>query len=423
MSQILIILALILMNGFFSMAEIAIVSSRKSKLEELSRKGNKSAKLVLDLSESPTYFLSTIQVGITLISILLGVFGGSSIANHLSDVFIKWGIPAPYGYELAVILVVLLITFFSIIIGELFPKRIGLANPEKIAMAIARPIVILSQIGHPFVWLLSTCTEYLVRTFRVQKEQESQDPEDEIRALLEEGTEVGTIDEIEQDIVERVFHLGDQRIEALMTNRNDIIWLDIEDTRENNIAKLTGSLHTAYPVCKKEIDDVIGIIYAKDLLISLLNDSTFDIQKSIKPANLFPNDLTVYQVLGKFKETHSHTGFIVDEYGSIEGIVSITDILDGLVGDITQTDQPEVIHRTDGSWLIDGRLAFFEFLHEFEIDTSDFSQAQFQTMGGFMVHKLKMIPKEGDCFEWAGYRFEIIDMDGNRVDKILLSKL
>ena len=223
--------------------------------------------------------------------------------------------------------------------------------------------------------------------------------------------------------MERVFHLGDQRIGALMTNRNDIIWLDIEDPVKKNLTKITSSTHSIYPISEKELDDLLGIIYSKDLLLAVINNPKLELKDHIKPVNIFPSDQNVYQVLEKFKETLIHYGVVVDEYGSVEGVITLNDIMDGLVGDITDMDEPEVIQRSEDSWLIDGKLAFFEFLHEFEIDNDDFTDAQFHTIGGFVIHQLKAIPKTGNTFDWNGYRFEIVDMDGNRIDKIMLTKL
>ncbi|MGE5425010.1 MAG: hemolysin family protein [Syntrophothermus sp.] len=423
MEEILIIFILILLNGLFAMSEIAIVSSRKSRLDELLRKGRKKAKLVIALSEKPNRFLSTVQVGITLISILIGVFGGRDFAMMLAPKLGWLGFSVVFTERLSLVIVVMIITFFSIIIGELLPKRIGLTNPERIAMAIAPAMIFLSKLAAPFVWLLSVITDFLMNFFNVRKRSESQVTEEEIKALLEEGTEGGAIQEIEQDIVERVFHLGDQRIGALMTTRGNIIWLDSNDTNEQNLQIIKDNTHSVYPLCEDELDNILGIVYAKDLLIAMLKEPDLDLKKYIKPVNYLPSDQKAYEVLEKFKASKIHYAFVVDEFGSIEGMVTINDILDGLVGDITDTDEPEIIQREDGSWLIDGQLAFFEFIHEFEIENYDYSQDQFHSLGGFAIHELKSIPRAGDSFSWNGYHFEIMDMDGNRVDKILLTKL
>lgn len=423
LEQIVVIFALIFINGLFAMSEIAIVSSRKSRLEELLRKGNKKAQLVLGLSEAPNRFLSTVQVGITLIAIMIGVFSRGSLSGELGNALHNLGLGPQFAQRLAIIVVVLIITFFSIIIGELVPKRIGLSNPEHIAMMVAKTMVGLSRVMSPFVWLLSVSTDFIVRLFNIKTKSDAQVTENEIKALLEEGTEVGTIQEIEQDIVERVFHLGDQRIGALMTTRNDIIWMNIEDPVSENLKKITDNPHSIYPVSDRELDHVLGIIYSKDLLLATIKNPDLDLQDHVKPVNLLPSDQNVYQALEKFKQSRIHYGIVVDEYGSVEGVITLNDIMDGLVGDITDMEEPEVIRRSENSWLIDGKLAFFEFLHEFEIDNEDFTDAKFHTIGGFVIHMLKEIPATGTTFEWNGYHFEIVDMDGNRIDKILLTKL
>jgi putative hemolysin len=283
-------------------------------------------------------------------------------------------------------------------------------------------MLVLSKILLPFVWLLSAITEFIVNLFGIHKKPDSQVTEEEIKALIEEGTEVGEIQEIEQDIVERVFHLGDQRIGALMTLRNDIAWLNTEDPNEQNVKIITDNTHSVYPLCDKELDHVLGVIYAKDLLIAMLKEPDLDLRKYVKKVNILPSDKKAYQVLEIFKGTRIHCGLVVDEFGSVEGIVTINDILDGLVGDITDMDDPEVIKRSENTWLIDGKLAFFEFIHEFEIENYDFTGVQFNSIAGFLINQLKEIPKTGDSLDWGGYHFEIAKMDSNRIDQILLTK-
>ncbi|MDD5571083.1 MAG: hemolysin family protein [Bacteroidales bacterium] len=421
--EIILVLCLIILNGIFAMSEIAIISSRKSKLEDLMRKGNKKAKAVLSLIETPSKFLSTIQIGITSIAILIGFFGSRELTLNTQNILSNYGMQHPYDHNLAVAIVVICVTFLSIVIGELIPKRIGMTSPEAISLVVVKPIILLLRITAPFVWLLSFSTDFVFNVFGIKKKYKSQVTEGEIKALIEEGTNVGEIQEIEQDIVERVFHLGDQRIAALMTNRADIVWLNVNDTVETTKNKIAANNHSIYPLCNNDIDDVLGIVYSKDLFNALLNEPNLDLKKYVKPASIIPSDHKAYQVLEKFKESKIHFAVVVDEYGAIEGVVTINDILDALVGDITGTDEPEVVRRSDGSWLIDGRMAFFEFIHEFEIENYDYSKIYFHSMGGFVVNQLKAIPKTTDKFDWHGYRFEILDMDGNRVDKILLTKI
>jgi putative hemolysin len=420
---ITIIIVLIIINGVFAMSEIAIVSSRKARLEELLRKGNKAAKTVMNLSETPNKFLSTFQVGITTISILLGVFSGTNISNKLAGFFYNAGIVHPYNSNLAVIITVIIITYLSIVIGELVPKRIGMSNPETISMLVIKPTLLLSKIVSPFVWLLSKSTDFIVSMLKIPKKEESQVTENEIKALIEEGTNTGEIQEIEQDIVERVFHLGDQQIGALMTSRNDIIWLNINESIETNKNKIASFTHSIYPVCENELDNILGIIYVKDLFNAMLIDPSTELKQFIKPVNILPDSQKAYHILEKFKETKIHFAIVVDEFGTAQGVVTINDIMDALVGDITETDEPEIIRRSEVSWLIDGKLAFFEFLHEFDIEAYNYSKDNFNSIGGFVIHQLKTIPAKGDKFQWNDFIFEITDMDGNRVDKILLTKI
>ena len=420
---IFIILALIIINGVFAMSEIAIVSSRKARLEELLRKGNKSAKYVINLSETPNKFLSTVQVGITSIGILLGVFSGSEISTKLAELLFNLGFSHPYNSNVAIILTVIIITYFSIVIGELVPKRIGLNNPEAISLLIIKPMVLMSKIATPFVWLLGGSTDLIVKLLNIKKKEESQVTENEIKALIEEGTNTGEIQEIEQDIVERVFHLGDTRIGALMTNRNDTIWLNINNSYEANKNIIANDTHSIYPIADNDLNNILGIIYVKDLFNTNTNEPLQEIKNYIKPVNIIPESQKAYQVLQKFKDSKIHFGIVVDEYGNTSGIVTLIDILDALVGDITESDEPEIIKRSENSWFIDGKMAFFEFLHEFDIETFDYNKEHFHSIGGFVIHQLNSIPRSGDNFDWQGYHFEIADMDGNRVDKILLTKI
>jgi putative hemolysin len=405
------------------MSEIAVVSSRRTRMEELGKKGNRSAKSVIKLIDNPNRFLSTIQVGITSIGILLGIFSGKDISDSLASVFLQIGISHPHNYNLAIAITVIIITYLTIVIGELVPKRIGMTAPETISLLIVRPMVFLSRIASPFVWLLSKSTDFLVKFLNIRKQEESLVTENEIKAMIEEGTNTGEIQEIEQDIVERVFHLGDQQIGALMTSRNDIIWLDINDSIEINKTKIASVSHSIYPLCKDDLDHVEGIIYVKDLFNAMLKEPETDLKRFVQPVNMLPSTQKAYQVLEKFKQSKIHFGIIVDEFGTTQGIVTINDILDALVGDITETDEPEIIQRTADTWLLDGKLAFFEFLHEFEIENFDYSKENFNSIGGFVIHELRTIPKTGDKFQWNNFIFEIVDMDGHRVDKILLTKL
>lgn len=419
--EVVIIALLIILNGLFSMAEISIVSAKKSRLEELLRKGNKTAREVLHLSEHPNRFLSTVQIGITSIGILTGIFGGSTISQEIRDLLISSGMTAIYASKTAIALVVVVITFFSIVIGELLPKRIGMTNPESIALIAAKPMLIISRFAAPFVWLLSATTNFFIKLFRIRKSEASQVTEDEIKALVEEGTTYGTIQEIEQDLVENVFFIGDLRIEKLMTIRSEVVWLDIDDSLEENIEKIVEHEHSIYPICEESLDNALGVVYTKDLFKQLASGQAINLRDSIREGLFVPDNQKAYQVLEQFKETHNHFGFVINEYGEVEGIITINDILEELVGDFTDSDEPEIITREDGSLLVDGKTLFYEMIKALEIDDYEPIQQEFNTVAGFMLHHFKEIPRAGYKFSWKNFTFEVMDMDGNRIDKILIS--
>lgn len=423
--EILIILFLVVLNGIFSMSEIALVSSRKTKLEILSKNGDKRAQAALDLANSPNRFLSTVQIGITIISLLTGIFSGDSLSGHLKTFLLDLGIPAQYANEAAVTLIVLIIGYLQLVFGELIPKRIGMANPEAIAKVVAEPMNILSKITSPFIWLLTKSTDLVIKILGIQQSENSV-TEEEIKSMIQEGTTGGAIEEIEQEIVQNVFHLGDRKITTLMTSRNEITMLDIDDTVEENIAKIIGVKHSVYPVCKDGIDNIVGLLYIKDLLGKDLSIELQNLESLLKEPLLIPENNHAYQALEKFREERIHVGIIIDEYGSVLGIITLNDIMDALVGDISVDDEFEYdIHeREDGSFLVDASLPFDDFLNHFEIQINNRKEyTGFDTLGGFALNILKEIPDTGDKFEWGDYEFEIIDMDKNRIDKILVMKV
>jgi putative hemolysin len=421
--EIIIILFLVILNGIFSMSEIALVSSRKTKLEILAKNGDSRAAAALNLANSPNRFLSTVQIGITLISILTGIFSGDSLTGGVLQFLINLGIQEKYADNIAVGIVVLIIGFVQLVLGELVPKRIGMSNPETIAKVVAAPMNVLSKITSPFIWLLTKCSDVIFKILGIQA-SDSSVTEEEIKSIIQEGTAGGAIDEIEQEIVQNVFHLGDRRITSLMTNRNDITYLDIEDEIKENREKIIDKKHSVYPVCKDGLDNIVGLLYIKDLLGKDLDKELKNLEKLSKKPLFIPENNHAYQALEKFKEDRIHIGIIVDEYGSTLGIITLNDILDALVGDISVTGEFEYdIHeREDGSFLIDATLPFDDFLNRFDVNINNRKEyTGFDTLGGFALHILQEIPDTGDTFEWEGYKFEIIDMDKNRIDKILLT--
>lgn len=402
------------------MAEIALVSSRKARLESQANKGDKRAKLALDLAGHPDTFLSTIQIGITLIGILTGIFSGDKIKTDLIAFLQQFPTFQPYAPALATTIVVIIITFFSLVLGELVPKRIGLSNPERIAKLVAAPMGLIIKITYPFIWLLSKSTHLITKLFNLQA-SDTQVTEEEIKAIISEGTEQGTIDEAEQEIIERVFHLGDRNITSLMTHRSDIIWFDQHDNEEKIKEKILTEPHSVYPICDGDIDDIKGIVNIKDLYVS--DDST-PFKDIMQPAMFVPENNSAYKVLEKFKETKVHCCFIVDEYGSVQGLITLNDILEAIVGDMPQPDLEdyEIVSRGDGTYLVDAQIPFYDFLSRFEkTDWMNEGEQEFNTLAGFILHQLERIPTTGESIEWRAFKFEIIDMDGVRIDKILVT--
>lgn len=418
--EILIIILLILLNGLFSMSEISLISSRKSSITADAKKGSKSAKTVLKLIGEPNKFLSTIQVGITLIGILTGLYSGAALSDDLSAVFQGWGMRESVAFPLAQALLVLVVTLLSIIFGELVPKRIGMSAAEKIAKVISGPMLVLSWIAKPVVWLLSVCTEGVVKLLGI-REDESKVTEDEIKSMIAEGAEDGEVQEVEQDIVGRVFSLGDRKVESIMTNRSDIVWIDNSMNNADINKIVQENLYEVYPVGNGSLDEITGVVFLKDLFGKLDNDG-FNISQILSPAQYFHEYMDVYKVLEQMKKNQIGYGLVCDEFGVFQGIVTYKDILEGLVGAISdQEDEPYIIERNTGGWLVDGQCPFYDFLAHFEEEDLA-SKFDFNTVGGLILEMLEHIPQSGETLKWNGFTFEIIDMDGARIDKILVTK-
>ena len=418
--EILIILFLILLNGVFSMAEIATVSARKSKMDAAAKRGDKSAKMVLETIQSPNRFLSTVQIGITLIGILTGVFSGEKITNDIEAFFVSIASLKPYAHFLAVTSVVVIITFLSLVLGELVPKRIGLANPETIAKAMARPMRIIAAITAPFVWLLTFTSDLLIRLLRVKPSSDSKVTEEEIKAIIQEGTEGGEVQEIEQDIVERVFHLGDRTVSSLMTHRNDVIFIDIHDSVEEIREQVEKEIHSVYPVFDEEREHVVGVVLLKDLFRTI-NQESFELKSLLLKPNFLLENITAYEALVHFKETKTHYGIITDEFGQTQGIVTLNDLLQALVGDFNDfyAEEFEFVEREDGSWLIDGQYPIAEFLRHFDME-DQIDNFNFTTLGGLVLNESRSVPSTGQVITWMNFAMEVVDMDGARIDKILV---
>jgi putative hemolysin len=419
MAEIFIILGLILLNGLFSMAEIALVSARKARLEAQANKGDKRAKEALKLASHPDTFLSTVQIGITLIGILTGIYSGEKLKSDLVAWLMKFESIREYSNGIATAIIVIIITYFSMVLGELVPKRIGLSRPETIAKLVAAPMRFVSIITHPFIWLLSKSTFLLVKIFNIRS-LENQVTEEDIKAIIIEGTEHGTIEEAEQEIIERVFHLSDRNITSLMTHRSDIIWFDLNDTEESIREKIIQEPHSVYPICDGDLDDIKGMVSLKDLYV---NHDHKAFKEIMRTALFVPENITAYKLLERFKKEQINSCFIVDEYGTLQGLVTLNDILKAIVGSINDpdVDDYEVVEREDGTFLVDAQIPFYNFLSRFEKAEwmTDVDQ-EFDTLAGFILHQLERIPHTGDKLEWRGFKFEIVDMDAQRIDKVLL---
>jgi putative hemolysin len=417
---------LILLNGMLAMSEIAVISSRKIKLQKMSQDGNKGADITLELLESPNQFLSAVQIGITLIGILAGAFGGATISIYLNNYLSGFSFLAPYSDTLSIIVVVLIITYFSLVVGELVPKRIGLNNPEKISVKIARPLLILSRITSPVVSLLSFSTDSLLRLIGSKKESSDKVTEDEIKLLIKEGLKAGTVEKEEEDIIKRVFRLDQQKVGSLMTPKTEIIWLDLDDPLEEAEKQIIGSERSIFPVGKDELNNFLGVVQTKDILGSILNGEEINIESNLKEPLVIPETLPILDVLNLLKENKNyvHMAMVVDEYGSIEGLITLNDILEALVGDIPSLDEPnepKAVLRKDGSWLVDGYLSAEEFKEVLNIEKlPDENKGNFNTIGGFIMSYTGKVPDTGEIFQWENIEFEIVDMDGHHIDKILV---
>ena len=422
MDEILIILLLIVFNGIFAMSEIAVIQARKTTLSNDEKKGSRGARTALRLANDPDRFLSTVQIGITLIGILTGIYSGASLSGRFSDVFESFGMPERWAYPLAQGLIVIIVTYLTIVFGELVPKRIGMSVAERVSKVIARPMYILSVIASPFVWILSKSTEAMVNLLGV-KDAETKVTEEDIKSIVQEGKEDGEVQEVEQDIVERVFMLGDLTVDSIMTHRSDVVTLDVSMTKDEIKQVLNDNLYEAYPLIDRGIDNILGVVLLKDLLFRLDGD-TPDLKALMHPAVYFYENMSVYKALEQMKEKRLTQAFICDEFGSFQGIVTLRDILEGLVGTIDEVaEDPEIVKREGSeSWLVDGQCSFYDFLSYFDKeDLYDNEQQDYNTLAGLIIEQLKHIPQAGERTEWNCFNFEIVDMDGVRIEKVLVT--
>lgn len=423
--ETLAIFLLLIGNGVFAMSEIAVVTARKSRLQDLANKGSAKARAALGLANAPNPFLSTMQIGITLIGILAGAFGGGALTEWMATQLNTIPMVSLYSRSIALGIVVLGITYFSVIIGELVPKRLALGHPETIAMLMAPPMHFLLTVCRPVVHLLSFSTDLVFRLFGKKFDEQTSVTEDEVRTLVRQGTAAGVFEETEQDMVEAVLRLGDKSARALMTPRPRIVWLDVNDSIEQIGAKLAASGRSRFPVCAGSLDDVVGIVQAKDLLAGFLAGKNVDLKASMQPPLFMPRTMTALQVLDHIKKSSSHIVLVVDEYGGIEGLLTHHDLLEAIAGDMPlgkTLAEPKAVQRKDGSWLLDGMLSIDEFKEIFHLESLPGEKKDaFQTLGGFIFTQTGRVPSVAEHFEWNELRFEVVDMDGKRIDKVLVS--
>jgi putative hemolysin len=414
-----------LANGVFAMSEIAVVAARKVRLQQRAEEGDERARTALALAHDPNRFLSTVQFGITMVGVLAGAYGGTTIATKLAVPIATMPQLAPYSQGIALGLVVGGITVLSLIVGELVPKRIGLNNPEAIASWVARPMILLSKIGGPVIHVLTAATNFVLRVFGVKGEAEPNLTEEEIKALISQGAETGAVGATEENIVQRVFQLGDQRVAAIMTPRPDIEWIDVDASEEELREFLASHAHTMFVVCHGGLDEVLGIVRSADLLPIAFKGSRIDLRSLTREALFVPDSMPAVQLLESFRSSHKHVALVMDEYGAVEGLVTVTDLLTAIVGELpadASEAQGAFISRADGSWLVEGSAAMEAVATHFGMDNLPEDEAgAYHTIGGFVMARLGRVPKTADHFEWGGMKFEVMDMDGRRIDKVLVS--
>lgn len=425
--EIIIVLVLIVINGIFALSEFALVSAKKTRLRQRAEEGDERAASALKLANDPTSFLSTIQIGITLVGIFVGAFGGATIAEELASYLQEIPALAPYNDVLSITLVVLVITYLTLIFGELVPKRLALYNAETIASHVAKPMFFLSIIAKPLVFILSHSTETVLRLMKVRKTTGPPITEEEIKIMLEEGTKAGVFERAELSMIEGVFDIGDRRVESLMTHRTDIVALDLDDPVGENLRKMIESGRSNFPAYERDLDDVVGMVSVKDILAKLVESSTVNIRALVTKPLFIPEAITVLKLLESFKETGVHVALITDEYGSIQGIITLHDILEAIVGDVHTLGEPvdtQVVAREDGSWLIDGDTSIEKLKEVLSVDFfSGEKEGYYRTIAGLIMFILQKIPKTGDHIELRGLRYEVVDMDGNRIDKVMVTQV
>ena len=420
-TEIIIILTIILVNAIFVLSEMSVASSRKARLQQRVNDGDRRANTVLQLIENPNLFLATVQIGITLVGVFVGAVGGALLAPPLSRMLASVPALTQYAPSLALAIVVVSITFLSIVLGELVPKRIALHNPERIAAILAGPMILISKLFRPFVWILGKITDFILKLLGIEPGTEPPVTEEEIQLLIDQGTQAGVFEEADHDLVEGVFSLADQRVYSLMTPRPDIVWLDIADTVEEIRQKLVESNFSRFPVRQGSLDVIVGIVKARDLLVQSLNNEPILLKNLLKPAFFVPETMFASRALEVLKEKGTDMLLVIDEFGALQGLLTMNDILEEIVGEM-EIEEPQATQRQDGSWLLDGMLEVDEFKELFNLPGLP-HEDEYETLSGFVMVSLGRVPQPTDRFEWHGLNFEIMDMDGRRVDKVLVTTL
>ena len=420
-TEIILILAIILLNASFVLAEVSISSARKARLQQRVTEGDRRANNVLKLIEDPSRLLSTVQIGITLVSVLVGAFGGYRLSQQLSVLLAQIPALAPYAQSLAFGLAVLSITLVFIVFGELIPRRIALQNPEQVAAILAGPMTVVSGLFRPLVWILGQISDLVLKLLGIRPGKEPPVTEEEIQLLIDQGTQAGVFEEAEQDMVEGVFSLADQRVYSLMTPRPDIIWIDIEDSIEEIRQKIAESEVSRFPVRQGSLDTIVGIVTARDLLVPSLKGEPIVLKNLLRPAFFVPETMFASKALEILKEKGTDMLLVIDEFGALQGLLTINDVLEEIVGEM-ELAEPQATQRQDGSWLLDGMLEVDEFKEIFDLPLLP-HEDEYETLSGFVMTSLGRVPQPADRFEWHGLKFEVMDMDGRRVDKVLVTTL
>ncbi len=423
--EVAFVVLLVLGNGIFAMSEAALISARDARLQEMAGDEDPRARAALDLIDEPNLFLSTVQIGITLVGVLAGAFGGATLAVPLASLIEELPVLAPYAPVVSVGIVVVAIAYLSLILGELVPKRLALGNPEKVASIVARPMRLLSRLASPVVSFLSFSTDTVLKILRVNPGEEPPVTEAEIGILIEQGARAGIFEEAEKDMVGRIFRLGDLRVTALMTPRPDVVWLDVLDDPDENRLKISESVYSRFPVCRGSIDEVVGVARAKDLLIRRLNGENPDVDTDLRKPLYVPESMYAFRVLELFKSVGEPFALVADEYGEIEGVVTLNDVLEAIVGEIPASDElegPEAVLREDGSWFLDGSLPINRVNEVLQVEgLFEDAPENYQTLAGFIMTRMSRLPEVADSFEWEGLRFEVADMNGYRIDRVIVT--